>query len=72
MLLKNDKALVAYQKSLAIDKNNSDALFRIGIINNKLGFKEEAERIHTSLNNLNPARADELNEIINCKTKCKK
>ena len=72
MLLKDDKALEAYQKSLAIDKNNSDALFRIGIINNKLGLKEEAERIHTSLNNLNPARADELDEIINCKTKCKK
>ena len=70
MLLKDDKALVAYQKSLAIDKNNSDALFRMGIINNKLGLKEEAIKIHTSLNNLNPARADELDEIINCKTNC--
>ena len=72
MLLKDDKALVAYQKSLTIDKNNSDALFRIGIINNKLGLKEEAKKIHSALNNLNPARADELDEIINCKTKCKK
>ena len=70
MLLKDDKALAAYQKSLAIDKNNSDALFRMGIINNKLGLKEEAIKIHTSLNNLNPARADELDEIINCKTNC--
>ena len=36
------------------------------------GLKEEAIKIHTSLNNLNPARADELDEIINCKTNCKK
>jgi tetratricopeptide (TPR) repeat protein len=72
MLLENDKALVAYQKSLTLDKNNSDALFRMGIINNKLGLVDEAKKIHTSLNNLNPARADELEEIINCKTKCKK
>jgi hypothetical protein len=63
---------MAYKNALAIDKNNSDALFRIGIINNKLGLKEEARKIHTALNNLNPARADELDEIINCKTKCKK
>ena len=71
MLKSEGKALVAYQKSLDLDKNNSDALFRMGILEDKLGHKEEAKKIHASLNNLNPARADELEEIINCKDKCK-
>ena len=72
-MLNNDlKALIAYRKSLDLDKNNSDALFRMGILEDKLGHKAEAKKIHTSLNLLNPARADELNEIINCKTDCKK
>ena len=72
-MLNNDlKALIAYRKSLELDKNNSDALFRMGILEDKLGHKAEAKKIHASLNLLNPARADELNEIINCKTDCKK
>ena len=44
----------------------------MGILEDKLGHKAEAKKIHTSLNLLNPARADELNEIINCKADCKK
>ena len=49
---------------------SEEAIHRLVEIHYKLGLKEEAIKIHTSLNNLNPARADELDEIINCKTNC--
>lgn len=42
------------------------------MVENKLGHPVEAKKILTSLNKLNPARADELDEVINCKNKCKK
>jgi serine protease Do len=72
MLDLSDKAINYYKKALAIDPMNSDALFRMGMVENKLGHPVEAKKILTSLNKLNPARADELDEVINCKNKCKK
>ena len=71
-MLKNfTEALKAYKKSLDLDSTNSNALFRIGIIQIALGEKDKAKQVHTSLTNLDPARADELDEIINCINNCK-
>lgn len=72
MLNSIKEAIKYYKSALAIDSMNSDALFRIGILENSLGHTVEAKKILTSLNDLNPARADELDEIINCQDKCKK
>ncbi|MFZ8944111.1 MAG: trypsin-like peptidase domain-containing protein [Methylophilaceae bacterium] len=64
-MLKNySLALDAYKKSLSKDVNNSDALFRSGVVENLQGHKAEAKTIHNELERLNPARADELYELI--------
>ena len=64
-MLKNyEDAKSAYQKAVNFDENNSDALFRIGVIENIQGHDAEAEKICHTLEELNPARADELKELI--------
>ena len=64
-MLKNYQlALDAYQTSISKDSNNSDALFRSGVIENLQGHNEEAILIHAALEKMNPARADELKELI--------
>lgn len=67
MLKDYPKALSAYQTSISKDKNNSDALFRSGVIENLQGHSELVTLIHNKLEKLNPARADELKELISSK-----
>ena len=64
MLENYQLALDAYQTSISKDSNNSDALFRSGVIENLQGHNEEAILIHAALEKMNPARADELKELI--------
>ena len=63
-LLKLDIALSSYNKSISIDKNNSDSLFRSALIHHKNGNLSKAKKIQKDLFLINEAKGLELEELI--------
>ena len=61
---------MSYEKAIEIDPKNTDALFKIAIIMHSEGNTSQVKNIKTKLNELHPAKADELDEIITCKKDC--
>lgn len=62
-LLKLDIALSSYNKSISIDKNNSDSLFRSALIHHKNGNLSKAKTIQKDLFLINEAKGLELEEL---------
>ena len=50
-------ALVAYDKALEIDQNNSDALLREAVIYKKKGDANEVAKIQSTLDDVDPNKA---------------
>ena len=63
-LLKLDIALSSYNKSISIDKNNSDSLFRSALIHHKNGNLSKAKKIQKDLFLINEAKGLELEKLI--------
>jgi tetratricopeptide (TPR) repeat protein len=63
-LLKLDIALSSYNKSISIDKNNSDSLFRSALIYHKNGNLSKAKTIQKDLFLINEAKGLELEELL--------
>ena len=63
-LLKLDIALSSYNKSISIDKNNSDSLFRSALIHHKNGNLSKAKKIQKDLFLINEAKGLELEELL--------
>jgi hypothetical protein len=60
----------AYRQSVALDANNSDALYRIGILASEKGDKTEMHSINLSLLSLDKDLADEFSKAVGCPTQC--
>tara|TARA_B110000037_G_scaffold164935_1_gene186539 strand:+ start:12 stop:548 length:537 start_codon:yes stop_codon:yes gene_type:complete len=65
-----DIAKMSYEKAIEIDPKNTDALFKIAVIMHREGNTSQVKNIKTKLNELHPAKAAELDEIITCKKDC--
>ena len=63
-LLNLDIALNSYSKSISIDKNNSDSLFRSALIHHKNGNSSMAKKIQKNLFLINEAKGLELKELL--------
>ncbi|ADQ84498.1 trypsin-like peptidase domain-containing protein [Methylovorus sp. MP688] len=69
-LARTEEAEKHYRKSLALDANNTDALFRIGVIANDKGDKQEVHKISLALINLDKNIAEEFGDTVGCKLEC--
>ena len=63
-LLNQDIALKSYKRSISIDKNNSDSLFRSALIHHKNGNLNKAKNIQKDLFLINEAKSLELEELL--------
>ena len=66
----NDLAKSYYKKAIEIDDHNTDALFQMAILENHEGHTSIVDSLKIKLSELNPAKLNELNEIIKCKEAC--
>jgi hypothetical protein len=69
-LFKIDEAKQSYQKSVALDASNTDALFRLGVIAQSEGDKSTVHDIHVAINNINKELAQEYSQLLGCKQVC--
>jgi len=60
----------AYRQSVVLDANNSDALYRLGILASEKGDKTEMHSINLSLLSLDKDLADEFSKAVGCPTQC--
>ena len=63
-LLNLDIALKSYKKSISIDKNNSDSLFRSALIHHKNGNLSKVKNIQKDLFLINETKSLELEELL--------
>ncbi|MGB4812028.1 MAG: trypsin-like peptidase domain-containing protein [Methylophilaceae bacterium] len=69
-LHKADAAKVAYQKAVALDATNTNALFRLGVIAQSAGDKTTAHNIQVAIQNINQELADEYSKLLECNQAC--
>ena len=70
-LNRDSEAEAAYRKSVELSANNTDALFRLGVMASEKGDTAEVQSINSSLLALNKDIAEEFNKAITCKDQCK-
>jgi serine protease Do len=63
-LLNLDIALKSYKKSIALDKNNSDSLYRSALLYKKNGNLEKAKKIQTNLLLIDEVKGLELGTLL--------
>lgn len=66
-----DEAEAAYRQSVKLLPNNTDALFRLGVMASEKGDTAQVQSINASLLALNKDIAEEFNKAITCKDQCK-
>lgn len=67
---KIDNAKNAYQRSVLFDANNTDALFRLGVIAQSAGDKEGVHSINLAIANVDKELAREFKALIGCGSEC--
>lgn len=67
---RTSEAEKAYRKSVAINKANTDSLFRIGVIASEKGDQEEVHAINMALLDIDKDLAEEFSKTIGCHTEC--
>jgi len=63
-------AELAYRQSVALDAQNTDSLFRIGVLASEKGDKIEMHSINLALLDIDKELADEFSKIVGCATQC--
>ena len=69
-LEKQTEAETAYRRALLLDANNTDALFRLGVLVANKGDKSELHRINVALSTLDKDLSDEFVKAVGCDTQC--
>jgi len=69
-LNKVNDAKQSYLKSVAIDGNNTSALFRLGVIAQSLGDKDSMSKINSTIAKIDENLAKEFSEMLGCNTHC--
>jgi len=69
-LHKSDEAKITYQKSVALDVNNTDALFRLGIIAKSVGDRAGMHEANIAIANINKELAQEYSRMLGCGVEC--
>ena len=64
------EAKSAYQKSLAYDATNTDALFRLGVMAKADGDSATLDKIHLAIANINQTLAEEFDTLLSCDKAC--
>lgn len=65
-----EQAEQAYRKSVELDAENTDALFRIGLMAAAKGNQQEAYAISMQLNDINKNVAAEYRKALDCQSSC--
>ena len=69
-LSKVDEAKQSYQQSITLDANNTNALFRLGIIAQSAGDSDSVNKINATIAKIDENLAKEFNEILVCGSEC--
>ena len=69
-LFKLEEAKSNYQKAVALDSTNTDALFRLGVLAKSAGDKAEMHNIQVAITSINPELAKEYSELLECDKTC--
>jgi hypothetical protein len=69
-LNKIEEAESAYKQSALLDSNNTDSLFRLGVIAQSKGDKMGVHNINLAIAKINQALADEYSNIMGCSKEC--
>lgn len=69
-LNKIDEAKNAYQQSVLFDANNTDPLFRLGVIAQSAGDRDAVRSINLAIANVDKALANEFNLLMGCGSEC--
>ncbi len=65
-----DAAKASYQKAVALDAGNTDALFRLGVMANAAGDQSTVKEIQGAIANVNQTLEQEFISLLSCKTTC--
>lgn len=69
-LSKNAEAKKAYEQSVLLDPNNTDALIRLGVLAQSAGDKEGVRSINLTISNINKDLGEEFSQMIGCNSDC--
>lgn len=69
-LNKIEEAKKAYQQSVLLDANNTDSLFRLGVIAQSAGDKSGMHSISLAIANVDKERAKEFSQMLGCNNEC--
>lgn len=69
-LNKIDEAERAYKQSVLLDANNTDSLFRLGVIAKSKDDIASMHDINTAIAKIDPALADEYSRMMGCSKEC--
>lgn len=62
----------SYRRSLTLNKDNIDAMFRIGVLAAEQGNTNEVQAMKVAISNIDTDTAEEFNKAVSCGEKCKK
>lgn len=69
-LQKLDTAKASYQRAVALDSGNTDALFRLGVMAKSAGDQVAVDEIQRAIANVNQDLAQEFIALLACKESC--